>query len=156
MKKLAVGMEIIIPDGELAPTSYGSSKVNINEPVHNNTGIPNYGGYYMRPIAGGVKTQGLHGYNAVDLASYIGTPIFASADGDVIVSRYGGWNGGYGNYVVIAHDNGTQTLYAHMSKQIVFGGYHVVQGQVIGYMGSTGKSTGSHLHFEIRGAVNPF
>ena len=103
-----------------------------------------------------VKTQGLHGYNGIDLAAPTGTPVLASASGDVIVSRGYGWNGGYGNYIVIKHPNGTQTLYAHLNEVIVSSSWHVVQGQIIGYVGATGKSTGPHLHFEVRGAKNPF
>jgi murein DD-endopeptidase MepM/ murein hydrolase activator NlpD len=81
----------------------------------------------------------------------------ASADGDVIIAKPSGWNGGYGSYVVLHHDDGSQTLYGHASRVIVSEGQHVVQGQVIAYVGSTGKSTGSHLHFEIRNGVrNPF
>jgi murein DD-endopeptidase MepM/ murein hydrolase activator NlpD len=73
------------------------------------------------------------------------------------VGASGAWNGGYGNYVVIQHGNGSQTLYAHQSKIIVGVGEHVVQGQVIGYVGNTGRSTGPHLHFEVRnGPRNPF
>jgi len=110
----------------------------------------------MRPISGGQKSQGLHGYNGVDLDTYGGAPIFAAANGKVIISKSSGWNGGYGKYVVISHGNGTQTLYAHNSQNIVYPGQNVVKGQVIGYIGSTGRSTGSHLHFEVRGAQNPF
>lgn len=111
----------------------------------------------MRPVSGGVRTQGIHGYNGVDLASAYGAPIYAAAAGEVIISHSdGGWNGGYGNYVVIRHDNGTQSLYAHNSSNAVSVGETVTQGQVIGYMGATGKATGTHLHFEIRGATNPF
>jgi murein DD-endopeptidase MepM/ murein hydrolase activator NlpD len=80
----------------------------------------------------------------------------ASASGKVIVAKSGGWNGGYGSYVVISHPNGTQTLYGHLSAVTVSVGDEVSQGQTIGRMGSTGKSTGVHLHFEIRGARNPF
>ena len=61
-----------------------------------------------------------------------------------------------GNYIVITHSNDTQTLYAHNSSNIVTAGWHVVQGQVIGYIGRTGKTTGCHIHFEVRGAKNPF
>ena len=68
----------------------------------------------------------------------------------------GGWNGGYGNYVVIRHNNGTQTLYAHLSSLSVGVGESVGQGETIGGMGNTGKSTGTHLHFEVRGGRNPF
>ncbi len=148
--RLAVGQVIMIPGGELPVT-----KTPSKTPVKGASG-PTYAGYYIRPINGGVKTQGLHGYNAVDLASRVGTPVLASAAGRVIVSRQGGWNGGYGNYVVIEHGNGTQTLYAHLNDTIVSTGTRVEQGEVIGHLGNTGRSTGPHLHFEIRGAKNPF
>ena len=103
------------------------------------------------------QTQNIHGYNAVDLAAPTGTPIMAAADGTVIVAKSGGWNGGYGSYVVIQHGNGSQTLYAHMSKVAAYDGESVVQGQVIGYVGETGDATGPHVHFEIRDGIrNPF
>jgi len=146
---LVSGSVVIIPDGEvLAPSSVARSS--------GSSGLKEYAGYYLRPIVGGRKTQGIHGYNGVDLASPIGTPILAAADGEVIISRFGGWNGGYGNYIVIRHSNGTQTLYAHTSRNNVSAGDTVKQGDVIGLVGTSGKSTGPHLHFEIRGAKNPF
>ncbi|TSC86986.1 MAG: peptidase M23 family protein [Parcubacteria group bacterium Gr01-1014_8] len=150
---LTLGDEIIIPDGELA------SAPRVATPKLSASGgsSAQYAGYYLRPIVGGIRSQGIHGYNGVDLAAPAGTPILASAPGDVIVSKGTGWNGGYGEYVVIKHDNGTQTLYAHASSLIIGVGQHVVQGQVIGYVGSTGRSTGAHVHFEIRGGPrNPF
>lgn len=158
---LTVGDKIIIPDGEVtAPVTIKTitrEKTRVGTNISTiETAPTNYIGYFIRPISGGRKTQGLHGYNGVDLASEIGTPIMAAADGDVIVSRNYGWNGGYGNYIVIQHDNGTQTLYGHLSENLVFAGYHVVKGQIIAKMGNTGMSTGSHLHFEVRGGVNPF
>jgi murein DD-endopeptidase MepM/ murein hydrolase activator NlpD len=157
--KIAVGDEIVIPDGEVTVSTPSSSKPSSNP--SNSSGLKNstnpvYDGYYMKPIVGGIKTQGIHGHNGVDLASAYGTNILASASGDVIIAKSSGWNGGYGNYVVISHPNGTQTLYGHMSSVEVSAGDHVEQGQVIGHMGSTGKSTGVHVHFEIRGARNPF
>jgi murein DD-endopeptidase MepM/ murein hydrolase activator NlpD len=97
----------------------------------------------------------MHGYNAVDLGAPVGTPITAAASGKVITSKQGGWNGGYGNMVVISHDNGTQTLYSHLSSNVVYSGQWVSAGEVIGYVGSTGHSTGPHLHFEVRGDTNP-
>lgn len=148
---LAIGDEVIIPDGEMAVPVYSGSTS-----IARGTNVPTYSGYYLRPISGGKKSQGLHGYNAVDLATSYGSPIIASASGQIIIVRNYGWNGGYGKYIVIRHNNGTQTLYAHNSTNIVSQGQYVVQGQVIGYIGSTGKSTGSHVHFEIRGAKNPF
>lgn len=153
--KLVVGEIVTIPDGEVrASTPVVSSSQRTAQSV--TTRVPSYTGYYMRPLTGGVRTQGIHGYNGVDIADSVGTPILAAASGAVIISKGSGWNGGYGSYVVIKHDNGTQTLYAHMSSDIVSTGQFVVQGQVIGYVGSTGKSTGPHLHFEVRGAKNPF
>ena len=153
---LSIGEEIIIPDGEVSAPAQTSTRT---EPAHNvgPSGTPEQIGYYLRPIVGGVRSQGIHGYNSIDLAAPRGTPILASATGDVIVAKEGGWNGGYGSYVVIQHDNGSQTLYGHASQVIVYAGEHVVQGQVIAYVGATGKATGSHVHFEIRNGIrNPF
>ena len=173
--KLSPGDIIIVPDGEIGSssstgtkstgrtTTLGSSPyrragdTTAFEPLTVNvSNYPSYPGYYARPLAGGVKTQDLHGYNAVDLGAPSGTAIYAAAEGTVIISKSGGYNGGYGSYVVISHPNGTQTLYAHMSRNNALVGQHVSQGQQIGAVGSTGWSTGSHLHFEVRGAKNPF
>jgi LysM repeat protein len=153
--KLAVGDIILIPDGEIAPSVTSKASKTVNTWKSEYSG-PSYEGYYMRPITGGVRTQGLHGYNGVDLAAPVGTPIYASAAGTVIVAKMGGWNGGYGNYVVIRHGNGTQTLYAHASAISTSVGATVKKGQLIAAVGSTGQSTGPHVHFEIRGAKNPF
>lgn len=75
------------------------------------------------------------------------TPIYAAADGTVIMS---GWHNSYGNFVKIDHGNGWATLYAHQTKRVAQVGDHVSAGDLIGYVGSTGDSTGNHLHFEIR------
>ncbi|MBP6855289.1 MAG: M23 family metallopeptidase [Candidatus Pacebacteria bacterium] len=157
---LSTGEILLIPDGEIAApkvtkTAKTSSSGSKKEKTWG-TSAPEQKGYYIRPLSGGRKSQGLHGFNGIDIAAPVGTPIYASASGTVIVSRSGGWGGGYGSYVVIKHSNGTQTLYAHMSKVSVPLGATVTQGQVIGAVGNTGRSTGPHLHFEIRGAKNPF
>ena len=150
---LAVGTTIIIPDGEVVSApSVGSS---ISTP-RSSSGLKEIVGFFLRPIMGGKKTQGIHGYNGIDIGAPVGTPILASAAGEVIIARSGGWNGGYGTYVVVRHNNGTQTLYAHNSRNAVSAGDTVKQGDIIGYVGATGKATGPHLHFEIRGAKNPF
>jgi murein DD-endopeptidase MepM/ murein hydrolase activator NlpD len=96
-------------------------------------------------------------HKGVDIAAPIGTPIWASAAGEVMSA---GWNeGGYGNLVKLRHADGSVTLYAHNSRILVYEGQSVRQGEVIAFMGSTGRSTGAHLHFEIHpsgeGAVNP-
>ncbi len=113
---------------------------------------------YIWPFPQGVGSisQLLHGSNGIDFRGPIGTPIFAVADGTILIADSQGYNGGYGLYVVENFDNGTQGMYAHMSKVAAVAGTHVKQGQIIGYVGSTGKSTGPHLHFEVRGDKNPF
>ena len=94
---------------------------------------------------------------AIDIAALEGTPVVASDSGTVI---YAAWNSsGYGNLIVISHRNGYETVYAHLSSIGVYCGQDVVQGEYIGAAGNTGKSTGSHLHFEIRlngSFVNPW
>jgi murein DD-endopeptidase MepM/ murein hydrolase activator NlpD len=154
------GDVIIIPDAEPAvqavPKILATKKKAVDSNAVHDADGPYYPGYYIRPIDGGRRSQGLHGYNAVDLASSIGTPIHAAAAGTVIRSVMGGWHGGYGNYVVVSHSNGSQTLYAHNQKNYVEVGDRVEQGQIIARVGSTGNSTGPHVHFEIRGAKNPF
>jgi murein DD-endopeptidase MepM/ murein hydrolase activator NlpD len=155
---VAAGLDIIIPDGEIAAVP-STSGTGVTAKPHNvgPAGTPQQIGYYLKPILGGVKTQGIHGFNGVDFGVPAGTPILASAAGTVIIAREGGWNGGYGSYVVIQHSNGSQTLYAHASDVIVSQGQQIVQGQVIAYVGRTGKATGNHLHFEIRNGIrNPF
>jgi murein DD-endopeptidase MepM/ murein hydrolase activator NlpD len=92
----------------------------------------------------------------VDLGAHAGTPIEAAAKGTVILSRMGGWNGGYGNYVIIDNGGGIETLYAHMTVTKVTVGDSVSAGETIGTVGTSGEATGPHLHFEVRGAENPF
>ena len=96
-------------------------------------------------------------HRGIDVANSVGTPIIAAADGKVVFS---GWSsGGYGYLVELAHTDGSKTRYAHNSELLVKKGQRVIQGTAIARMGSTGRSTGPHLHFEIikpgLGAVNP-
>ena len=97
-------------------------------------------GWRTHPITG---RQHLHG--GIDIAAPNGTPILAAKAGVVVISQYGS---SYGNYVVLSHPDGTRTLYAHMSQRSVSAGDTVRQGQTVGLVGSTGSSTGNHLHFE--------
>ena len=94
-------------------------------------------------------------HSGVDLAAPQGTPVQATADG-VVTSA--GWRGGYGILISLGHGSGVQTRYAHLSAIAVQPGTRVRAGQVIGYVGSTGNSTGPHLHYEVRvngRAINP-
>jgi murein DD-endopeptidase MepM/ murein hydrolase activator NlpD len=108
----------------------------------------------------GVRSDPFHAgaamHPGIDLAGSYGTPIYATADGTVLRA---GWNsGGYGNLVEIDHGRGITTRYGHMSAILVSAGDHITRGQQIGRMGSTGRSTGNHLHYEVRidgRAVNP-
>ena len=91
----------------------------------------------------------------IDLAAPLGTPVYATADGFVDRAE---WAGGYGNLVEIDHGKGLQTRFGHLSRILVQPGQRVTRGMLIALMGSTGRSTGSHLHYEVRidgRAVNP-
>lgn len=109
-------------------------------------------GGMLRPVPGklgdgwGAPREAGRKHKGVDLLSGMGTPIKAAAAGRVEVMA---WRGGYGNAVFINHGNGVQTRYAHMSRFGTRVGANVAQGDVIGYVGSTGHSSGPHLHFEV-------
>lgn len=109
-------------------------------------------GEYFWPVDGGYISayQGDgRGHKGIDIAAPYGTPIYAAESGTVIETG-DGWNGGYGNCVRVQHDDGNVTVYAHQSSIAVSYGDYVVKGQLLGYVGSTGDSTGNHLHFEVR------
>lgn len=114
--------------------------------------VPIVYSYISRGIIPGVHT-------GIDFVAPTGTPIWAAADGVVTTSDASGYNGGWGKTIVITHQTNVTTRYAHMSKLIVKEGDQVKRGQIIGYSGSTGRSTGPHLHFELRingKTKNPF
>jgi murein DD-endopeptidase MepM/ murein hydrolase activator NlpD len=104
-------------------------------------------GYRSDPFQGRRKN-----HKGLDIAGPIGTPIYATADG--IVGR-AQWVSGYGKYIEVEHGNAIQTRYGHLSAMNVMSGQRVKQGDIIGFMGSTGRSTGSHLHYEVRIAGEP-
>lgn len=123
-----------------------------------------YNGIYfaVKPVSGhitsrfgAVESVRDHVHKGIDIGAPNGTPILAAADGKV---THAGWMGGYGNLVIISHGNGVQTYYGHCSKIYVSVGTQVSAGAKIAAVGTTGNSTGNHLHFEIRGngeQVNP-
>jgi LysM repeat protein len=151
--ELNVGDTLIIPGGTVRSVQARAASA---KPVKISGSTAASSAGFVHPVPGGVRTQGIHGNNGVDFAAGHGTTIRAAAAGEVIVSKSSGWNGGYGQYVVIRHNNGSQTLYAHLSQNYVGVGAYVAQGEAVGAMGNTGRSTGTHLHFEVRGARNPF
>ena len=111
---------------------------------------------YIWPVNGAVTSY--YGYRwgrqhtGIDIDGYTGQPIVASKEGTVVLAEY---YGGYGNAVVLDHGGGYSTLYAHQSRLAVSSGQSVEQGDIIGYIGTTGNVTGDHLHFEVRVNGNP-
>jgi murein DD-endopeptidase MepM/ murein hydrolase activator NlpD len=147
---LAAGQELIIPDGIKPKEISVDTTKNIARTVAPIPGVVGEGNF-MWPTSGHISQKFYWYHQAVDIASSSNPDIVASQGGTVITA---GWNaGGYGNYVVIDHGNGYKTLYAHMlnNSVIVKAGQRVTQGQKLGVMGSTGRSTGTHLHFEVKG-----
>lgn len=132
-----------------AISSPGAISVPSSKPVQTATYTSGYG-VRSDPFRG---SAAMHA--GIDLAAPMGTPVYATADG--VVDR-AEWSGGYGNMVEIDHGKGLQTRFGHLSRILVRSGDRVVRGQEIALMGSTGRSTGSHLHYEVRidgHAVNP-
>lgn len=144
---LAAGQSLIVPDGVMpdapAPTQPRYAKI-----LTPDAGSVTASGAFVWPAFGRI-TQPFRSYHrALDIANNPGTPILAADAGKVVVA---GWSSvGYGNHVIIDHQNGYMTLYAHMSNFSVVVGQKVARGSQLGAMGSTGRSTGPHLHFEIR------
>jgi LysM repeat protein len=167
--KLAVGDKLLIPGGEMMDEGGDKPAPNLNTaPIRDQNyyalhPLQNLIGYFVNPLPAGHKTQGLHGpgKRGIDIGAPTGTDIYASAPGSVIAIKTGcklgarTCGGGYGNMVIVQHPNGTKTLYAHMSKVLARTGDQVNRGQILGYVGSTGRSTGPHIHFEVFNARNP-
>ena len=130
--------------------SYANTGMLAVRPITSSARMSSGFGYRIHPVTG--KTQF---HKGMDFAAPIGTPIYATGNGVVTVSGFGT---GYGRYVEIDHDNGTVTRYAHTSANFVNVGDTVYANQQIAAVGNTGRSTGAHLHYEVRQngqAVNP-
>jgi len=166
------GSMLVVPGGKREFSSWATPRITRDEPAKAKNIGPGYcGEVYTGLIGTGnfifpAPNHFLSGYDyspstnhfGLDFDGETGDPIFASDHGVVV---YAGWNDfGYGNMVVIDHGNGWQSLYAHLDSVAALCGQSVYQGTVIGPMGSTGRSSGSHLHFEMRsdqyGKVNPW
>ena len=142
------GGELMNPDSTRTPTG------TLQWPLPVAGTITSQFGHRVDPITGEVSS-----HTGTDIACAEGTPILAAADGIVTVANgLDSWGGSYGYYIQIDHGGGLETLYAHCSSICVTNGQQVQAGQVIGYVGHTGRATGSHLHFEVRAngnRVNP-
>lgn len=152
-QSLDIDEELIIPNGQIK--SLVIAKPGTQPAIAQRFSyLPDLGDYFMIPTQGRAS-QGLHGRNGADRANSCGTPIYAAADGSAATVDDVGYNGGFGKFIKLAHPNGTETLYAHANKLLITAGQSVAKGQLIALMGSTGRSTGCHLHFEVHGARNP-
>ncbi len=144
-----------------APTTEQSTNGQNSNESTTPTGQPQgtIEGNYVWPFPEGVGrvSQGLHADNAYDFAAPAGTPIFAIQNGTVLIVHSTGYNGGYGKYIVINFNDGRQAIFGHMSKTVAIEGDEVKQGDIIGYVGTTGKSTGPHVHIGFHGDLsNPY
>ncbi|OGN00947.1 MAG: hypothetical protein A3B91_00240 [Candidatus Yanofskybacteria bacterium RIFCSPHIGHO2_02_FULL_41_29] len=152
--ELQIGDEIVVPDGIVKSIYVATSGSSTSSTNRSFSYLPNLGDYFMIPTSG-YNWGRIHGRNGVDIANSCGTPIYAAADGSVAVSDGVGYNGGFGKFIKLVHANGTETLYAHATKLLIGQSEFAQRGQMIALMGSTGRSTGCHLHFEVHGARNP-
>ena len=150
---IKVGQKLSLPPQDISTTYLAAAQ-------NKQTAQSQFKGTFAHPVRGWDMSQVFghtnfeKNHTGIDLTSRSGTAILASASGRVVsVTR--GWGGGYGNHIVISHGDGFTTLYGHLSSFMVSSGQWVNQGQQIGVMGSTGWSTGTHLHFEIRKNNSP-
>ena len=136
--------------GLIAPVRRAAVSIPSLVPINSTRAMSSGFGMRIHPVLGGLRA-----HKGIDLPAPTGTPIHATADG--VVGK-ADWFGGYGLFVELEHGANMETRYGHMSRIAVAEGQQVKKGDVIGYVGSTGRSTGSHLHYEVRiagEAVNP-
>lgn len=145
--ELAIGQVLIVPEG-VRPEEVQWAPVARVRQVTPNAGTVVASGSFVWPAQGSITQYFAWYHKALDIANRAAPPILAADAGTVVVA---GWvdNYGYGNRIVIDHGNGFRTLYGHLSKIYVNVGQTVNRGDAIGQMGSTGRSTGTHLHFEV-------
>lgn len=127
--------------------------INPPQPPVNGTLIPTSCPVHVNPVRVssemGYRKKYKRNHNGMDLSISVNTPIYAAADGTVVIRRNEGAKKGYGNYLVIKHDRNYYTVYGHLNKWLVSQGDHVRAGQEIAKSGNTGNSSGPHLHFEV-------
>ncbi len=150
---LSVGQILIVPDGQKPNVILTNPSAFVAQRTPNAGSVSGTGNFAW-PISGLITQRFAWYHPGVDIATAYGTPVLAADSGQVIVA---GWvdNAGYGNRIMIDHGNGYVTLYGHLSRVDVVVGQTVARGNQIGLEGSTGRSTGPHLHFEIRKGSTP-
>jgi murein DD-endopeptidase MepM/ murein hydrolase activator NlpD len=154
---VAVGQQVIVPGGSKPQVARVVPKVAQSSTARAPANAPQGNGRFIYPASGPITQSYKPLHRAIDIGARMGAPVKASDAGYVAAVVYS--KTGYGYHVIIDHGNGFQTLYAHMSKIYVQAGQAVERETAIGAIGSTGRSTGPHLHFEVRhnGAqLNPF
>jgi murein DD-endopeptidase MepM/ murein hydrolase activator NlpD len=149
---IQIGQWLIVPGGRkpFIPQAVTAYSGPIPEGAIAGSGI------FGWPASGSISNGFFSYHPAIDIAAWIGAPVQAADSGYVVVA---GWDNLYGYHIVIDHGNGFQTLYAHLNSYYVDAGVNVAKGEQIGEMGSTGNSTGPHLHFEVRDGtvqMNPY
>ncbi len=141
--ELAIGQTVIVPDGIMPVASVAPRVRQVTPDAGSVTAL----GQFVWPTAGRITQRFSWYHPGLDIANSTGTSVVAADSGRVV---FAGWDGsGYGNMVLINHGNGFVTRYGHLSQTTVISGQNIGRGQLIGKMGSTGHSTGSHTHFEI-------
>lgn len=155
--KLAIGLKLIVPDGYIeprsVPTIVPSTRLAADSDEPTPEPAPATGKGFIWPTATRHIAQYFRwGHTGIDIDNRSRPPIYAAADGTV---EFAGWLGGYGNLLIVNHGNGLETYYAHLEKFYVSKGQHVGKGVAIAKMGSTGRSSGPHLHFEVRRGGRP-
>ncbi|MGL6173012.1 MAG: peptidoglycan DD-metalloendopeptidase family protein [Cellulosilyticaceae bacterium] len=164
--------EKVLKEPKIRVMAYGTKEKPKPKPTQNNNNSnssssnkgnssvkPSNSGQFMHPLNGAGRISSQYGsrwgsyHRGIDIAAPAGTPVYASASGTVVYSGYN--NGGYGKMIIIDHGNGYKTYYAHNSSLYVQVGQKVSKGQNIAGVGSTGNSTGNHVHFELRKNDNP-
>jgi len=142
---LAAGQKLVIPGG--SKPFVEQYAVAYSGPIPANARIGS--GAFVWPASGPITQSYWAAHPALDIGGWAGAPVKAADSGYVTLAA-GGWNTGYGNYVIVDHGNGFSTLYSHLNSVFVAPGESVARGEQIGTVGSTGNSTGPHLHLEIR------
>ena len=156
-RSIKIGQELIVPNGRLSSTTSLAVSSGLKPMTIDISDWPELNNFFFYPTSGGWNKGIFHYYNAIDIIHSCGSPIYAAADGIIAeASGAGKYNYGYGNLVKIQHYNGTTTVYGHLNELSVKEGDKVYKGDVIGKMGQTGNASCCHLHFEVRGAQNPF